>query len=159
MPRFLTNSSGKNLIWPVSVHCLWCYHGNQLLTGSFFSQNRKPLLNEEKFKFFSLCNFILAHISVPLFILITFGSISAISWIFRNSKMADPRCPPFCNHDVITTSYKAITFHCRPQRNFFGRTVSPPSLIVIASIFSKLWRERGRIPSPNTQKTKKCQSR
>ena len=37
---------------------------------------------------------------------------SVLSWSFeeiQKSKMADPRWPPFNNHDAITTSYDVFT--------------------------------------------------
>ena len=53
----------------------------------------------------------LAHISLPILVLITFCSISSLSGSFgeiQKSKMADLGWPPFDNHDVITTSYGVI---------------------------------------------------
>ena len=55
---------------------------------------------------------------------------------FRASKLQDPRWPPSDNHDVMTTSYDVITSRCGPQKK---RTISPPSLIVIAFILPTLW--------------------
>ena len=59
---------------------------------------------------------LLAHISVPLFVLATFHSILTRSRSFakiQQSKKADPRWPPFNNHDLTTTSYNG------PQRSHF----------------------------------------
>ena len=57
--------------------------------------------------------------------------------------MADQKCPPFGNHDVITTSYDVTISRYQPQRNIFGRTIYPPRLIVIAFIIAKLGRKEG----------------
>ena len=59
----------------------------------------------------------------------------------QKSNIADPRWLPFNNHDVIIKSYALITSHCRSQRNIFGHTTFPPSLIAIAFILAKLWRQ------------------
>ena len=40
----------------------------------------------------------------------------ALPWT-QKSKMADPKWPPFDNHDVITTSYYVITSRYGSQRN------------------------------------------
>ena len=53
--------------------------------------------------------------------------------INQKSNMADLRWPPFDNHDVIATSFDVITSYCGPQK-IVERTISPPSLIVIAFI-------------------------
>ena len=69
-----------------------------------FSENRKSLLKMKK-NHFSPCDFyVLAHISVPLSVLITSHSILVLSWSFGKilkSNMPDPRWLPFGSHDLI----------------------------------------------------------
>ena len=68
--------------------------------------------------------------------------------------MADPRWPPFDNHDVITTSYDIITSRCDVKKGIFRRTFSRPSLIVIPFIPVKLWRGADSPHPGRFQKTK-----
>ena len=74
----------------------------------------------KKNHFSSLTFYVLAHISVPLLVLITFRSILALSWSFgkiQKCKMADPRWLPFGNYDLITTLYDVITSSCGPKKS------------------------------------------
>ena len=69
--------------------------------------------------FSSVTFLFLAQIRVLLLVLITFRSISALSWSFgeiQKSNMADPRWLPLGNHYVITMSYVVITSLCGPHR-------------------------------------------
>ena len=50
----------------------------------------------------------------------------------QKSNMADKSWQPFDNHDVITTSYDVADLN----GNIFELTISPPSLIVIALIYT-----------------------
>ena len=70
-----------------------------------------------KITFLAVTFMFLCHISVPILVLITFRSIFALSLSLaeiQKSNMADPRWPPFGNHDVIFTSYDVIRSCCGP---------------------------------------------
>ena len=76
---------------------------------------------------------LLAHISAPILVVITFRSISVRCFPEVLGKSKHPRWLSFDNHDVITMSFDDITSHYRP---------------VIAFILAKLWRGEGWNPPP-----------
>ena len=92
--------------------------------------------------------YVLAHISVPLLVLVTLRLISAHSGSFeetQKSKMADPRRPPFHNYDVITRHIASTICVTDIKGNIFGRTIYPLSLTILLLISTRRTESLQRI--------------
>ena len=84
------------------------------LQAGFSDGTKNPL--EDKLQFLIVTLKFVAHICVPLFVLITFSSFSVLSCCFgeiQKSNMVELRWPPFGNNEGITTSFDA-----NPSRYF-----------------------------------------
>ena len=127
----------------IIVFLLYLFHSNSKQTGggggggflftvtlnlnNFFNIWANALKLHDFFKNISLNIFFpylmsLAHIRVPVPVLVTFCSILVLSRSFgkiKKPKAADRRWPPFGNQDLITTLYDVITWWCEPQTRHF----------------------------------------
>ena len=84
------------------------------LQAGFSDGTKNPL--GDKLQFLTVTLKFVAHICVPLFVLITFSLFSVLSCCFgeiQKSKMVELRWPPFGNNEGITTSFDA-----NPSRYF-----------------------------------------
>ena len=103
---------------------------------------KKSYLSFHKFYVFSpyVCSFIGSD-----YFSLNFGAI-------QRSKMADPRWPPFENHDVIATSHDVITSRCRPDRKLLW-TYYPSSKFHCERFYTcKVMEGRGEPPAPEDKK-------
>ena len=118
---FFQNLSGNNLIWHVTAHITWRFHGNHILTG-MFSKFQFLLLQKIKTSFLVAIFKSLDRFMVFLFVLITFEPILDGFWrIWTNPETQDggPRWPPFRTDYPIITSCDVIASWCRRQRRHF----------------------------------------
>ena len=106
----------KKIMWSVSVHWLWCYHGIE---------------KWRKITFLFVTFIFLTHISVLYWFWLLFVQF----WRFpKKSKTVDTRWQPSSNHDVLTTSSICVVD---------VKGIYPPSLV--AFIHWKLRRGWGGI--------------
>ena len=88
-----------------------------------------------------------------LFVLITFEPILdrfLTSW--KNPEIQDggPRWPPFRYDQALIISLDVMTSRCGRERRHLRRSIYPPSLVIVAFIFSELQRgtESATLPAP-----------
>ena len=130
------------MIWHVTVHVTWRFHGNHILTGMFFFQNFN-------FSYFKIKQKVSCRSFCGVFIPLLLTRFSTILWGFRQiqeSKMADQDGR---HSEMITQLWRHHIMMRTSKETFFRRTIYPPSLVGITFIFSELRR------NPPGQKTKK----
>ena len=82
------------------------------------------------------------------FVRVPMGAISLcrIFMEIQKTKTADPRWPPFGNHQVITRHMTSLLLVMDRKGNVFQRAIYPPSLIVIVYILAYEVIERQSSP-------------
>ena len=118
---FFQNLSRNNLIWHVTAHVTWRFHGNHILT-SMFSKISIPRIKKSQKKLSCSIFLSLDCFMVFLFVLITFKPNLDGFWrIWTNPEIQDggPRWPPFRNDYTIITSCDVTASWCGRQRRHF----------------------------------------
>lgn len=99
------NLSGNNLVWPVIDHGLFCYHGNQISTGMFFSEFGFFLYFKEENNFYLFRSIQHSFVGFDYF-----GVIFGAFLTFWRKKKKNPRWRLFESSHVAYVN-----------RNVFGR--------------------------------------